>query len=213
MCLKNVFKKGEQAQLCFWKRQPVSKEWYVSDKLSHSEAWPRFDGKWSILSRGYCCIINMAKPAVPISQIVSSFKCCSVYGSSLLSVHVYACHMYILCLYVCRWSNWFLNGGLSDSSVSCFHTFPFSLSVLSSRQNWTTSWTTCRTLSHSSSVSRGLSRCPVPWTNRTSSMTSCRCPRAVLPWQHSSNTGASGLVWAQRVSPTPEHDIKPLQCS
>lgn len=63
-----------------------------------------------------------------------------------------------------------------------------------------TSWMTCRMLSHSSSVSLGLFRCPVPWTNRTSSMTSCRCQRPIPPWWHSSNTEASALEWAQLVS-------------
>lgn len=108
---------------------------------------------------------------------------------------------------------------------SCFHTCPplslflclsSSFSALSSRQSWMTSWTTCRMLSRSSSASRDPSRCPVPWTNRTSSMTSCRCLRRILPWQHSSTTGASGLAWAQRVSPTltgaEKHYIKHSTC-
>lgn len=62
------FEKGSRRSCVFWKHQPVSEEEYVSEKLSQSEVWPRFDGKWSIFSRGYCCIINKAKPAVPISQ-------------------------------------------------------------------------------------------------------------------------------------------------
>lgn len=48
----------------------------MSDKLSQSEVWPRFDGKWSILSWGYSCVINKAKPAVPIFQIKT--PCASV---------------------------------------------------------------------------------------------------------------------------------------
>ena len=125
----------------------------------------------------------------------------------------------LLYLCVCRWSsNYFLNGGLSGSSVLVFTLVPLALSfsALSSRQSWMTSWTTCRMLSRSSSASRDPSRCPVPWTNRTSSMTSCRCPRRILPWQHSSTTGVSVLAWAQRVSPplagAKKHYIKHSTC-
>lgn len=57
----------------------------MSDKLSQSEVWPRFDGKWSILSQGYCCIINKAKPAVPISQIKTPHASVVVFTDQVCS--------------------------------------------------------------------------------------------------------------------------------
>ena len=101
----------------------------MSDKLSQSEVWPRFDRKWSILSRGYCCIINKAKPAVPISHIKAPHASVVVFTDH--SVNVFALHTYI-CVRVSAGEEaiGFLNGGLSGSSVSCFHTsLPPSLSL------------------------------------------------------------------------------------
>lgn len=79
--------------------------------------------------------------------------------------------------------------------------FPL-VSLFRSHRSLTTSWTTCRMLSRSSSVSSGRFRCPVLWTNRTSLMTSYRCPRTTPPWWPSSNQEASDPAWARLVSPS-----------
>lgn len=168
-------------------KEPLSKskvEW-ESGKLSQSEVWPRFDVKCSIFF--FLLVILFYK------QGQSHWK---TPRGSLLSVDVHNNNL-DLCIY--RWlSKWFLNGSLNSKLNS--HFFPL-VYLSSSHRSWMTSWMTCRTLSRSFSVSRGLFRCPVPWTNRTSSMTSCRCLRAVLSWLHSRNTGASDPAWDPLVSP------------